>query len=362
MTTTIFIAAGDLSGDIHAAHLARALRRQEKDCRIVSLGGKNLEEASDEFLENLVSLSAFGFWEPLRQYFRLRTIFGKTLLRSWDRRRPDKVVLVDFYGFNIHVARQAFARGIPVYYYISPQVWASRPGRIKNLARYVKKMLVILPFEEELYRRANLDASFVGHPLIDLVPGPELSTRPRAGKPVIGLFPGSRPGIFRRHLPILLEAAEGIRKECPSEFKIFIPANLAASVQGLPFPVVTENDYRERKCLDLAITTSGTVSLENTLLGIPMVVMYRLAWFNYFLARLLVRVPYITMANILAGEPLVPELVQHRARPGNIAREALGLLRDPALLKKTRERLYGLRKTLGEPGVADRAAALILGQ
>lgn len=357
MANKIFIVAGDLSGDIHAARLVEELRRLDPGCRVSALGGENLERVSDEFLANLVSMSAFGFWEPARQYFRLKNIFSEKLLASWDAARPDKVILVDFYGFNIHVAREAFRRKIPVHYYISPQVWATRPHRVRELAKYVRKMLVILPFEEEIYRKAGLDATFVGHPLIDMVPEP--SPAP-AGKPVIGIFPGSRPSVFVKHLPILKEAAKILSEKAAVDFRLFTLKPLEKQCAGLPFPVVTEGGYEQRKDLTLAITTSGTVSLELALMGIPMIVMYRLSRFNYFLARLLIRVPYITMANILAGELVVPELVQNDAAPEKIAAAALEYLKDPARLASQREKLVELRAMLGEPGAAARAANIIM--
>jgi lipid-A-disaccharide synthase len=356
----IFISAGDISGDIHAADLARALKEQEADLRIAALGGPQLMTVADTFLADLTSLSAFGFFDPVKQYFRLKEIFEKQLMREFDLNRPDRVILVDYYGFNIHVAKEAYRRQIPVYYYISPQVWASRAGRIGQLKKYVKKMLVILPFEEEMYYKAGLDAVFVGHPLIDRISVPVADSGTISDKITIGLFPGSRPSYFRKHLPVMLAAAQLIKSELACEFKIFTLPSLASSITVDGFKVVTEKGYDERRTLTAAITTSGTVSLENTLLGIPMVVMYRLSAFNYFLARHLVKVRYITMANILGNREIVPELIQDRATPELIAAETLKLLRDNERREAQKKELASFRKILGAPGVAARAAALIL--
>jgi lipid-A-disaccharide synthase len=355
----IFVSAGDFSGDIHAADLIRAIRENETGCAVAALGGKQLSAVSDQFLGNLVSLSGFGFWAPVRLYFRLRAIFNGVLKPYWDKARPDKVILVDYYGFNIHIAEEAHRRGIPVYYYISPQVWASRPGRIRKLARYVRKMIVILPFEEDLYRKSGVNVVFVGNPLVDRVP--EIAGKKAAGdRPVIGLFPGSRPSVFDKHMPLLLAAAERIGKEIPAEFKIVCVESLRERCRTSPYEVVTETDFTARAGFTLAVTTSGTVSVENALLGIPMIVFYRLSRFNYWLAKMLVRIPYITMVNILAKREVVPELIQDAATPENIARRVVQLLRDPAAAQQMREQLASVRKLLGEPGASRRAAASIL--
>ncbi len=353
----IFISAGDPSGDIHAAGLAAALKEQCPKARITAVGGDRLKQVSDRFISDIVGFSGFGFFKPFQLYFSLKKVFS-VITSDWDGAAPDKVVLVDYYGFNIHLAREARRRGIPVYYYVSPQVWASRPGRIRELARAVTKMLVILPFEEILYRDAGVDVVFVGNPLIDSAPAPSMP--PPGGKPVIGLFPGSRPSVRQKHLPVLYAAAELIKKNMDVAVKIFALPSAREELAGAPYPVIIESDCRERQELSLAITTSGTVSLENAILGIPMVVMYRLSSFNYFLARLIVRVKYITMVNILAGRQVVPELIQGEATPEKIAEHALVLLNDRGRREAMREELISFRKKLGAPGVSSRAASVIL--
>jgi len=357
----IFISAGDPSGDIHAANLAAALKRASPGTTVTALGGQKLREVCDEFLADIVGLGGFGFWQPVRLFFKLRALLKNTVLKNWERAKPDRVVVVDYYGFNIFVAAEAFKRGIPVYYYISPQVWATRPGRIRKIARYVRKMIVILPFEEKLYRDAGLDAEFVGHPLLDLVPVPETTGVSVTGKMTIGLFPGSRPNVFKRHIGLLIETANLIGKSLDAEFKIFCVPALAPLCKGLPYPVVVEENYEERKKISLAITTSGTVSLENALLCIPMVVYYKLSSFNYFIARMLVNIPYVTMVNILLGRMLVPELLQDEATPENIAGKVKDIFAREGSLEAFRKELAGLRAHLGRPGVSARAAEIILG-
>ena len=358
MKTHVCIVAGDLSGDEHAAAVAKALKQSPGKVTITALGGSCLQSIADCFLGNIVDLNVFGFFAPFKALGTLRRML-KLLRARWDECRPDVVMLVDYYGFNIHVARAAYRRGIPVYYYISPQVWASRPGRIARLKRYVTRMLVILPFEEQLYASHGVPATFVGHPLLDRLPAAEASP---VKPPVVGIFPGSRRSYFKRHMPILLEAAARIRREVPGvSFVFFVVPSLATSCVNLPGTVVTiDPGFEQRRKISLAVTTSGTVSVENALLGIPMLVMYRLSWFNYLIARLLVNVRYITMANILAGREIVPEFIQGRARPELIAAAAIDLLQNPTALSRAGEDVRGVRRMLGEPGVAGRVARIIL--
>lgn len=345
---------------MHAANLAAAIKRTDKQIHIAALGGSRLKAIADDFIYDLTSLSAFGFWQPIKQYFFLKNLLREKVLSQWDSNPPDKVILVDYYGLNIYLAEQASRRRIPVYYFVSPQVWASRKGRIKKLAKYVKKMLVVLPFEEELYRKAGVDAVFVGHPLLDMVPANSNNQVSDNTPPVIGLFPGSRRNVVVKHLPILEAAAVRIMAQIPCKFRIFAPPNIADEFKSANYRMVTENGYEERSKLSLAITTSGTVSLENALLGLPMIVMYKLSRFNYWVAKILVKIKYITMANILLEKPVVPELIQNDATPEKIAEAAVKLLTDRAAYALMKQELLSIRKVLGNPGVSDRAANIIL--
>jgi lipid-A-disaccharide synthase len=277
---------------------------------------------------------------------------------SWKTTKPDKVILVDYYGFNIHLAKAAKKMNIPVYYYISPQVWASRRGRINKIKQYVSKMLVILPFEEQLYKENGVDAVFVGHPLIDIVPAPE--SFPNNEKLIIGFFPGSRKSVIEKHLPLVKGTILLIRKKINADFIVFGIKELSEEYKGLGCEVVYENGYASRNKLSLAISVSGTVSLENALLGIPMIIFYRLSRLNYCIARMIVKIKNIAMANILLGEDLVPELIQENATPENLADTAVKLLGNDKLLAETRNKLLSLRKILGSAGTYERAAHIIL--
>jgi lipid-A-disaccharide synthase len=356
----ILIVAGDLSGDLHAANLAKAIKKLAPETKIYALGGPRLKEAADEFMEDLVKLGTFGFFQPVKQFFRLLGIFIR-LKKTMRSVGFERTIVVDYYGFNIHVAAFSKKLGVKTFYFISPQVWATRKGRIKKIRAAVDKMLVILPFEEKLYRDAGVPVEFVGHPLIDMVP------RPPAGesgvghnKPLIGFFPGSRASVFKKHLPILCEAAGIIRSELDCECKLFLASNDLLKDKDCGIATVVESDYKERARISFAISTSGTVSLENALMGVPMVVIYKLSRLNYFVARLLIQIRYITMANILADKALVPELVQDDCTPEKIAKKTLEMLKDKDYLCYLRAQLLDMRKLLGAPCVSERAAEIIL--
>jgi len=354
----VLIVAGDPSGDQHGAGLAQALKQNVPGLRISALGGTHLRQTADQFVYPLVEVGGFGFWEPLLKLPKLWTAWRQ--LKSILREDPPAVVIpIDYYGFNIHVARLAKQKGIPVLYYISPQVWASRPHRLKELAKAVTKMLVIFPFEERLYREAGVPVRFIGHPLLDRIPDP---SQPN-GTVSIGLFPGSRWSVVERHLPILIETARELSKTfAGAEFVLFRPLELAEEryqpfLAQTPWLRVTcDPDYAQRKRLSLAITVSGTASLENALLGIPMIVMYKLSPLTYAIARRLIRVPHVAIPNLLAGRLLVPELLQTDATPEKLAAAARVLLEDSASSQQMRRDLLLLRTQLGERGSTQRAA------
>jgi lipid-A-disaccharide synthase len=351
----IFISAGDLSGEIHAANLVREIKKINPQCRVYCAGGNNLKSVSDVFIEDIVNINAFGFL-PVKQIFFLKKLLGK-LENLFLTEKPDKIILTDYYGFHIFTAKLAKRLDIPVYYYISPQVWASRSGRIKKLAETVKKMFVILPFEEELYKSRGVDAVFVGNPLIDTVP--EKQNFEISAPPLIGLFPGSRKSVIKRHLPVILETAEILKEKLNADFIMFgINKDLRAKLPDY-IRLETSNDFSVRKSIDIAVCPSGTVSLENALMGIPMAVMYKLSYFNYFLARLIVKVKYIAIVNILAGKEVVPEFIQFDAVAEKIAACVTEQLKPERYASKARE-LADFRKMLGTPGVSRRTAEMIL--
>lgn len=353
---SFFISAGDISGDIHAANLAVSLKKSAKESEIFAVGGNELRKVADIFIDDIVNINAFGFF-PVRQYFFLKRVFNK-VKEYLVEHKIEKVILVDYYGFNIHIAKIAYRLGIPVYYYVTPQIWASRKGRIKKIAKYVKIVFPILPFEKEIYAREGINAIFEGNPLIDIVPAAEIiKNLPK--QITIGLFAGSRKNTIKRHLPVIINTVEILRSEINAKFVLFSVERIN---NELPEYVEVKygSDFEERKKVDIAICPSGTVSLENALMGIPMVVMYKLSWANYFLARLIVKVKYITLANILSGKEIVPECIQNKATGANIAKNIINLLNTDQY-NNVRHELLQFRKQLGENGVSYRVAQKILG-
>jgi len=377
----LLLVAGDPSGDLYGSLLIRELRHLFSRLpgrallRFEVAGGRLMKRTlkqDDSFLCDLASKGVTGFVEPAR---RLPMFMGlmRRIKDVLARRKPDAVICIDFYGFNRHVMGAAKAAGVPVFYFISPQVWASRPGRVRAIKRLVDRMLVIFPFEESLYRDAGVPVTWVGHPLLDLLPEPARMDGLRGGRHLrIGLLPGSRAGEVRRHLPVFLKATTRILRDFPrAKVSVFAGAQLPEELyrrwlhrwrglDGGHAKLVRESDYAVRVQQDVVLTSSGTATLENALLGLPMVVIYKLSWPTYFLARALIKVDMIAMANILAGRRVVPELIQHDATPENVARSALAVLEDPRKLRAMREELISLRTKLGGRGAVTRTARIIL--
>ena len=369
------IVAGDPSGDLYGSMLMRSLRSRRPEVRFHAAGGPLMRHAcgeGDRFHHDLASEGTTGFVEPARRLPAFLGLLGRfrRLLRGSE---VDALVCIDYYGFNRRVLAEAKSAGVPSFYYISPHVWASRPGRVRQIRRYVERMLVIFPFEEPLYREAGVPVTWVGHPLLDLLPAAELA-RTDSAPLRLGLLPGSRPGEIRRHLPLFLEAAVRIRRDYPDmevtvfgakglgpdAYRPFLDRTQDRGPGGAAVRLVFDDAYAERRRQRLVLTSSGTATVENALLGLPMVVVYKLAWPTYLLARAIIRVKHIAMANILLGRRAVPELVQHQATPQRVAHAALELLANPRRLQALRAELAGLRAVLGGPGATDRAADILL--
>jgi len=362
----VLIVCGDPSGDWHGSRLAAAMKRLDPSLNIIAVGGPLMRQQAQEFLEDLASRGISGFWEPLLHLKSLARLYGR-LKALMSERKPRALVCVDYYGFNRWVLHAASALGIPAYYYVSPQVWASRPGRVKVLKRLVRKMLVIFPFEERVYREAEVPCVFIGHPLLDVLPPPtDIRALMELKDPVrVGLLPGSRPGEVRRHLPIFLEAYRRIKIRFPSsKALVFAARGLSDDFYDLSScpgaELVRESDYSARRELDFAISSSGTATLENALLGVPMVVAYRTSWLTYAIARMLIRVPYISIVNILSGRALVPEAIQGQANAEHIASLALRALENPAKYAQAKRDLFDIRGLLGQSGAPEKAAKIVL--
>ena len=298
----------------------------------------------------------------------------RTLKRSLEREKPDLVILIDFPEFNLRLARTVRRRGIPILYYISPQVWAWRTGRVHQIARLVDHMAVVFPFEVPFYQGAGVPVTFVGHPLrYTAVSGLSRDEAVRSfgldpARPVVGLFPGSRRGEIARLFPLILETGRLLRQQFP-ELQFLLPraASLTAAelepqlaASGLPVTVTGERVYDVIRACDAIATVSGTVTLEIALVGTPMVILYRVSPLNYAIGKRVVKVDHIGLCNIVAGARVVPELIQDEARPEAIAREVARFLADPAAAAEVRRQLATVRERLGEGGAASRVARLAL--
>ncbi len=375
MTTpkTIFISAGDVSGDIHAANLVHALRELDPSIRVFAIGGLNLKQCADLFVADLASQGIHGFIEPVKQLPALLKLL-RQVREIFRTQKPACFIAVDFYGLNHQFLRIAKAENIPAYYYVTPQVWATRQYRAKRLAALTKKMYVIYPFEPDFHKKHGGNAVFLGNPLLDNMPAPQPKNfdikDPKNHPWKLGILPGSRPGEIAKLTPVFYRAFKEIYKHFPNThaYIFLLPdANEQTFIKLMgeqpPANVhfVKETDYKLRGQMDFLLACSGTATLENALLGIPMLVAYKLFWPTYAIARAIIQVKYISLVNILADKPLVKEFIQHNATVQNCANEAKKMFAHPQKLAAMHEELLKLRASLGEPGVAKRAAADILG-
>jgi lipid-A-disaccharide synthase len=371
MGRRVLLIAGEASGDLHGGGVVRALRALAPDVETYGIGGENMRQAGMELLFHVRDLAFMGFVEVVRN---LPTIFRvenrlDEVLRS---RRPDVVVLIDYPGFNLRFARRAKHHGIPVVYYISPQVWAWRRGRVHTMRRLVDRMKVVFPFEVEMYREAGVPVEFVGHPLAEHLGG----ATDRAGffarhgldpaRTVLALFPGSRRQEIERILPVMANAAALLARETGCQVVVGVapalgPGILREHLTDTPGVTLIENaTHGLMEHADAAIVTSGTATLETGWFGTPMVVVYRTSPITFFIGRLLVRVPYIGLVNIVAGERVVPELIQRDLTPARLAAAVRPLLVDPGTARAMRGKLAVIRERLGAPGASERVARDIL--
>ena len=366
------LSAGEASGDQHAAALFRELQKFVPDVAGIGMGGAAMREAGIELCFDSSGIGVIGLAEIARHYGEIRGAL-KLMQRTACERKPDLLICVDYKEFNFRLARAARACGIRVLFYVSPQVWAWRPGRVKSYGRIIDHMAVIFPFELPYYEAYQVPATYVGHPLAGkvrttLIKGDALkkyglsgdsahSQAPGKSGPIIGLLPGSRSNEIKRLMPVILASARRLSVEFPGiRFLLFQAVSVAdeeitlqlAEVADLDLRVIQGQDYDALQCCDAVITVSGTATLEIALLGIPMAIVYRLAPVSYWLGRLLVKVPFIGLPNILAGKSVVREFIQHEATPANIAGEIARILRKPEYAQKQHQALLAIRDKLGE--------------
>lgn len=378
----VLLVAGEASGDLLGAHLAQALLRQDSRLQLYGLGGERMAAAGCRLLAPASALSVMGLVEVVRHLPRILAVFRLLAGALRGPLRPDLVILIDSPDFNLPLATRARRAGVPVLYYVSPQVWAWRAGRVRRIARDVAKLAAILPFEPACYEGLPLDVRYVGHPLLDEVDRagaePPLAAaawpeRTTPAWPLIGLFPGSRPTELAFSVPLLLETARRLRQIYPTAAFIVplapglaaAPLRQAITAAGLPIRLTDASVYAVARSCTLVLAVSGTVTLQVALMETPLILFYRTAPLSYALGRLLVRIRHFGLPNIIAGRRLVPELLQHEASPERLVAEARRLLDQPALARQLRDELRGLRQQMGTPGCAERVAAMafeLLGQ
>lgn len=370
----ILIIAGENSGDLHASNLVKQMKHLDPTLEFIGLGGNQMKSAGVRLISNIVDrLAIIGFAEVLRHVNKIRRLFRqvRTVL---EHDRPAAVILIDYPGFNLRVARMAHSMRIAVIYYISPHVWAWRKGRVNEIAKCVDKMLVIFPFEEGIYREAGVDVTYVGHPLLDVM---KLTmTKEQVferfhfdpNKKLIGLLPGSRKPEVERLLPVMLEAAEMIKARVP-DVQFVIPCASTVKKElidyyienaGVEVHVVDAYRYNVRSAMDFAIVASGTATLETAFLICPMVILYKTSFLTWVIAKNLVSLPYIGLVNVVAGDMVVPELLQNEATPLNVANRVVKILSSPKEIETIKYELAKVKEKMGGPGASKRAAEQVL--
>jgi lipid-A-disaccharide synthase len=368
----VMLVVGEASGDIHAAHLVKALSEKDQTLRFFGVAGEQLKRTDFDVLFNASDLSSMGLVELLGGALNIWKAY-RILRRAMRERRPDLLVLIDFPEFNLRLAKLAKELEIPVLYYVSPQIWAWRRGRVRQIARCVDHMAVVFPFEVPFYEKRGVKVSFVGHPLLDIVRAGEARETLLAQigldakKQTIAILPGSRRGEVAYHLPVLLQAAVRLNEDAKMQFLLVRASTvdrraLEAVLERIPLkiPIVEGQSYDAVNACDLAWTASGTATVETALLLKPMIVVYRLSWFTYAFARMLVKVKHIGMVNIVAGERIVPELVQGDFTAERVVKETRNLLGNEELRDRIVRQLFALREKLGVPGAACRVANIAL--
>ena len=370
--TRILISAGEASGDIHAAAVTAAIKKIDSSAEVFGMGGDALRNAGGEVLFDIKDHGVMGFVEVLKKLpdlFKLRDDFEKVM----DERKPDCLITVDYPGFNMKLAKLAHDKGIPVVSYIAPSAWAWHKSRAKKVAKIVDKVACIFPFEYDVYKEAGAPVEFVGHPLVDIVK-PKMSQEEAMafagkedGKKLILLMPGSRLMEIEKMLPTLLDAAKLIKKQLPEVSFVMpragtIPISLLEEkikASGLEVKITEGNNYDLFSVADLALATSGTVTLEAALCGLGSVIVYKTNPVTYFIAKLVVNIPHIGLPNIVAAKSVLPELIQNDFTPAKVAQEALALLESERNAKMKEDLAY-VKERLGKPGAVGRVAELVL--
>lgn len=368
----ILIISGEPSGDLHAANLVISLKRLDPGLIFYGLGGEKSKAAGVDVIFDISRLALVGYLEVIKNLFVVGQAFH-AIMSKVDRDRPDLAILVDYPGFNLRIARQMKERGIPVVYYISPQVWAWGADRIDIIKECVRKIIVFFKFEEDLYRSHHIDAECVGHPLIETV-AMTLSKEEAAckfgigqGKTAIAILPGSRNMEVRRLLPVMARAALAIvNGGINAQFLVAKHPNLPLSLYQnilkkipIDLKIVDGDTYNLVGACDFAIVASGTATLETAIIGTPFVIIYKTDPLTYMMAMRVMKTKFLGLVNILAAKEIVPEFLQKNATPEKISASVLELLNNPDMQNAVRREFSAIKASLGSPGASSRAAAAI---
>jgi len=367
---SVMVIAGEASGDIHGSRLVRAMKEKNSALFFSGIGGRDLRKEGVKTLVNSEELSVVGITEVFSKLIVILKAISM-VKKSLKSMRPDLLILIDFPDFNLRIAGAAKKLNIPVLYYISPQIWAWRQGRVNKIGKLVDHMAVILPFEKQFYKKHNIPVTFVGHPLLDNSRIFDKSlNKTTDNESVMGLLPGSRDGEIARHLPVMLEAARLISEQ---KKKIKFIVSVASSAKKkhiehiikkykktINLDIVTDTVDRIFKQCGLVVAASGTVTLEAAISVTPMIIIYKVSPISYWLGKIMIKINNIGLVNLIAGREIVPELVQNKASPENIADKALAILNDSQGLEKLRNELCGIRDLLGGPGASERVADIAL--
>ena len=367
----IMIVAGEQSGDLHGSNLVRAMHRIDPDLRFYGIGGRKMREAGVELIADAADMAVVGLTEVVGKLGMILGVMRRMKL-ALKKLKPALLILIDYPDFNLRLGKAAKKEEVKVFYYISPQIWAWRKGRIHKIREIVDKMAVILPFEEQVYRQVSMDVSFVGHPLLDVVKTKYARQEAlrkfdlQDGITTVGLLPGSRKGEVSKLLPVMLKAA-GIllQSRPPVQFVLPLADALDRGLveemirqESVPVRVVPNEIYDVIGVSDIVVVASGTATLETALLGTPMVIIYKVSPLSYYVGTKVINVTHIGLANLIAGKTIVPELIQDDANPNRIAAEVIGILADESRMQRIKEELNQIREKLGSPGASEKAARL----
>jgi len=370
----ILIVCGEASGDLHAAELVKAIKDIYPSVRFTGLGGKKLKAEGVELYYDLTKLAVIGFWEVLRHIKTFKKIFRRVLDEA-TKDKPDLAVLVDYPGFNLRLAEKLHEMGIPVIYYISPQVWAWGKNRMKSIKKNIDRMVVLFPFEEKLYQQNNMPVSFVGHPLLDVVKAnePRSSFLAKQGlspdKLTISLLPGSREKEVNSLLPVMLKSCQEINEYFYGRAQFLILRSPTVKKElfdqaliglKIPLKVISDATYDSIAASDFCLVCSGTATLETGILSTPMVILYKVNFLTWAFIRMMIKIPYIGLVNVVKERKVCEEFIQFQCNPRDICDYLIPVLQDKDRLSRLKLDLLDIRQKLGDAGASQKAARIIV--